>query len=84
MVMHRTQQMQGTKSDMNGEFKASKINSILLEPKVADDCGLAHMGKQTQFKLSQKVVDHTYRLYGCQLIFAKDVPTHSITDSESL
>ena len=35
-------------------------------------------------KLGQKVIDHTYRLHGNQLLFAKDVPTHTITTSESL
>ena len=30
------------------------------------------------------MVDHTYRLFGSHLTFAKDVPTHTITDSESL
>lgn len=79
--MLRTQQLH---SAVTGEFRGSKTNSILLEPNLADDCGLVHLGKQTQLKLSQKVVDHTYRLYGCQLLFAKDVPTHTITDSESL
>ena len=42
------------------------------------------MTQNMKLKLSQKVVDHTYRLFGTQLSFAKDVPTHSITDSESL
>jgi len=42
------------------------------------------MSKAMQLKLSQKTVDHTYRLFGSQLTFAKDVPTHTITDSESL
>lgn len=48
----------------------------MLETKNGEDCGMFHTSKTTQLKLSQKVVDHTYRLFGSQLLFAKDVPTH--------
>ena len=69
---------------MAGEFRGTKMASILLEPKQNDECGLHHITKATQLKLSQKVVDHTYRLFGSQLSFAKDVPTHAITSPDSL
>ena len=66
------------------EIKAKKSATVLLETQQNADCGLHHINKATQLKLSQKVVDHTYRLFGTQLLFAKDVPTHLITTSETL
>lgn len=73
---------------VNGQMatgmRSTQNGAILLETKQAEDCGLEHMSQDMQLKLSQKVVDHTYRLFGSQLTFAKDVPTHPITDSESL
>lgn len=67
-----------------GELRATQTASMAMETHVQDECGLHHSSKATQLKLSQKVVDHTYRLFGNQLVFAKDVPTHTITSSESL
>ena len=66
------------------QVKREKTDSILLETQQAEDGTLHHISRPMQLKLSQKVVDHTYRLFGCQLTFAKDVPTYAITTPESL
>ena len=56
----------------------------MLETKQGEKTSGVNLSNPMQLKISQKVVDHTYRLLGSQLTYAKDVPTHQITDSESL
>jgi len=49
-----------------------------------DECGFVHLNEESQKVLSQKVVEHTYRLYGNSLLYAKDVPTFLVQNSDSL
>ena len=49
-----------------------------------EDCVFKHLNLESQRVVSQKVVDHTYRLFGTQLLYAKDVPTYHVTNSQAL
>jgi hypothetical protein len=42
------------------------------------------LNPNSQQNLSHKVVEHTYRLYGTHLLYAKDIPTYQAPNSESL
>ena len=62
----------------------SQQKQLLVEADQVDDVVLSPINQRSQIALSQKVVSHTYRLYGTHLLYAKDVPTYQAPNAESL
>ena len=69
---------------LGGQRSGKQTASVTVEPHVKEESTRMLLSKDSQVKISQKVVDHTYRLFGSQLVYAKDVPTFSVVDSDSL